>query len=100
MKVLHLVQDTPFINDHIEIISTIDDINNHDILVYYTPTGNFEKLKNFNEKTLGRVKYRGTDSFSQALDSIKDYDKVFIHYLTYEMSDFIKKIPKNLKVFW
>ncbi len=100
MKVLQIIQDTPFINDFFRITCEVDKPENHDFAVYFTNSGDFNKLINLDEQVQARTRYKGANCFNEALANIREYDKVFNHNLTYEMHEFLASIPRDIKVVW
>jgi hypothetical protein len=94
---LHLIPDDKFLDDFIENIEAVDKPNNNIYLAYRSILPNKFKYIKSNKVILAPYK---TKKFYNTIGNIKKYDKIFIHYLSDKMCEFINSLPDELPLYW
>jgi hypothetical protein len=89
--------DDKFLDDFIENIEAVDKPDNNIYLAYRSILPN--KLKYIKSNKVILAPYK-TQKFYDIIGNIKKYDKIFIHYLSGEMCEFINSLPDELPLYW
>lgn len=94
---LHITHDDKFIDDFIANTRKYSDIKQNIFLIY--TIGEATKLKFVKSPNVVTIDLFSHDFINEITD-FKNYDKIFIHYLSDELVPFIQLIPKKIKVYW
>jgi len=94
---LHLMPDDKFLDDFIDIAESVDKFNNNTYVAYRAHFT--DKLKYINNEKVIVAKYKSQE-FINAIGDLGKYDKIFIHFFSEEMWDFVLTVPPQKKIYW
>lgn len=91
---LHLNHDDKFLDFFIEVADAAN--VSQDTYIVYSP---LDKLKYTKSNKVKFAPYN-SPKFWELIGDIAQYDRIFIHYLSLEMVDFVLNLTTNAKIIW
>jgi dTDP-N-acetylfucosamine:lipid II N-acetylfucosaminyltransferase len=97
MNNLHLMLDSNFTRDFIEVMESMKLFDIHKYLIYNVNNPSELKFVDSNKVIVARY---NTKEFHNAIGDIKSYKRIFIHFLSVEMCKFLNKLPALDNIYW
>ena len=97
MNNLHLMLDSNFTRDFIEVMESMNLFDIHKYLIYNVNNSCELKFVDSNKVIVARY---NTKEFHNAIGDIKSYKRIFIHFLSVEMCKFLNKLPALDNIYW